>query len=79
MIWFATPAFSPDFPNNIQLVRQLISGCLTKALKQVKNAFLVVLGPFWAYVRHPHNYIQFAKETKSKNSPYKEMRKGKGK
>ena len=30
-------------------------------LKQAKNAFLVFFGPFWAYVRQPHVYIDWAK------------------
>ena len=36
-------------------------GCRTLALKQAKNAFLVFLGCFWAFVRQPHNYIGWAR------------------
>ena len=36
-------------------------GCPTYAQKQAKNAFLVFLGCFWAFVGQPHNYIGWAR------------------
>ena len=36
-------------------------GCLTYAQKQAKNAYLVFLGCFWAFVGQPHNYIGWAR------------------
>ena len=35
-------------------------GCPTKAQKQPKNAFSVLLGCFWAFVRQPHSHIRWA-------------------
>ena len=36
-------------------------GCPTYAQEQAKNAFLVFLGCFWAFVGQPHNYIGWAR------------------
>ena len=36
-------------------------GCPTYAQKQAKNAFLVFLGCFWAYVRQPHSHKSWDK------------------
>ena len=35
-------------------------GCPTYAQKQAKNAYLVFLGCFWAYVGQPHDQIDWA-------------------
>ena len=35
-------------------------GCPTKAQKQPKNAFSVLFGCFWAFVRQPHGHIHWA-------------------
>ena len=51
----------PSFSSSANSQYLWLWGCLTSAQKQAKNAFLLFLGCFWAYVRQPYSHKSWDK------------------